>query len=268
MSIFTIYPETHIGNSCPPYAVRLQMPAGFTKPYTSQEWFDSLPIPPYWFDEKVIPKEIQAIEYLIHPLKWERNLKEASYTSKEPIIKWHDKLPFWYSCIDIIDNDVNEDFIHPRFTRVLKDVGLEIAHWDIFITPANMWLGAHKDAWQQSTKLNFVYCFKQDGLSQQNYFIIDESTKDNVPGDHDVKYYIVKEVALSDGPNSPRMVHQHNLSFDLTQPSLTNIGIYHNVVNTTSGPRVCLSYSLKLIGKDSIGRWDEVYPRLQHLQIN
>lgn len=267
--VFNYTDETVIANSYPPYAVKLKVP--FSRPFTDEDFISKLPIPKYWFDPKHIPEKMTLIDYLIHPIKKDYNAdvgycSEGNYRQgtnlgtdivRVPMkdLVWKNKYEFWWSCIDIINNENSADLVHPRFTKWLEERDLILLGWDIFITPPNMWLLYHKDTYNECCKLNFVYHFNMDGYSCQSYF--DDNAKGDgiVSGDPDVKYRIPPEV-------KPKMIHEHNLSNDLTMPSLTNIGKWHCVYNSTSGPRVCLSYMIgRKNGKDVT--WDKVYPQVE-----
>lgn len=268
--VFNYTDETVIAESHAPYAVKLKVP--FSRPYTDEDFISKLPIPKYWFDPKHIPEKMQLIDYLIHPIKEdyradvgycaEGNERTGSNMVVGDIVRmpqkdlvWKNKYKFWWSCIDIINNENSPDLVNPRFTRWLEERGLILLGWDIFITPPNMWLLYHKDTYNECVKLNFVYHFNMDGYSCQSYFDDGVKGDSKVLGDPDVKYRIPKE-------QYPKMLYEHNLSNDLTMPSMTNIGRWHCVYNATSGPRVCLSY---MIGNKN-GRditWDKVYPKVE-----
>lgn len=269
--IFNYTEDTVIANSHPPYAVKLKVP--FSRPFTDPDFISKLPIPKYWFDPKNIPAKMQLIDYLIHPIKKDYNA-DVGYCSdgffdkhqgtdlgtdiiRMPMDKvvWKNKYDYWWSCIDIINNENSSDFIHPRFQKWLDEKDLQILGWDIFITPPNMWLLYHKDTYNECVKLNFVYHFNYDGYSCQSYFDDVQLGDTTVFGDPDVKYRIPESAY-------PKMIHEHNLSNDFTMPSMTNVGRWHCVYNSTSGPRVCLSYMIGKKGNRDV-TWKNVYPQVE-----
>lgn len=237
------------GNNKPPYAVRLQMP--FDKPYSDQEWFDSLPIPPYW-ELASEDTSVDTIEYLLHPLK------ETAYTLNTPVIEWPTEVNDYFGQVDLCDNEVSWEFIHPRFLQMLDDRGLQILAWDVFITPPKMMLKGHKDTDTETVKLNFAYQFYPD-ISQQNYLKeIGDSNILGIPdGDRDVK----------DVMENGSVIHYHNVANDWSKPSLTNVGLWHEVVNGSIGPRICLSYQLKRKQDTYASLWYDVYPLLEDLIV-
>lgn len=241
-----------MSNNNKDFAVRLKVP--FNTPFTEQEWFDSLPIPPYWWTKpELFSTDAPAkIKYLIHPLK------QLHYSEDTPIIDWLPEYEEYTGQIDITDNEISPEFVHPRFLRWLDGLGLQISNWDVFITPPNMILGAHKDTDEETVKLNFVHLFTP-GLSQQNYLEEDgqETTEETPLGDPDVKNVM----------EGGRVIHYHNVANDWTTPSLTNVGRWHEVVNGSPTARICISYQLKRKQDRHISLWSEVYPILQEFTV-
>lgn len=239
-------------------AVRLKVP--FATPFTDREWFEDLPIPSHWdyVDWSAFQDEVGVIEYLIHPLKG------FSYSHQTPDIVWPIENQEYLGQVDITDNEISEEFIHPRFLRWLDDLGLQISSWDIFITPPYMSLRAHKDTQEQTVKLNFAYMF-EDGLSQQNYFkpLEDAQLIDAPSDDIDVRSVLFG----GEGNYGGELIHEHNVANDWTMPSLTNVGRWHNVVNKSPGTRICLSYQLKLKKDKNVSLWQDVYPILKEFVV-
>jgi len=257
-----------------PYAVRLQLPKPFLKPYSLESWFSLLPYPKKW---EINPrKEYKPYSLILHPtihnyskeIVWNKTtINESGYTSgvrytqsKDDIEKFSSyskisysentmKIPYigapedWEDSIDIVDNKMCDELVSPRFTSFLNSRKLKLLGWDIFISGPNGWLRTHQDTTYECTKLNFVYCFDKSGLSQQNYY--DENDK---------------------------LIYEHNLSNDWTQPSLTNVGRMHNVINKSSGVRICLSYKIGLFKAEYYGdnytHWKAIYPILSDLVLN
>lgn len=237
-----------MSNNKLPYAVKLQMP--FARPFTDPEWFDNLKkytVPPYWWNWK---PEYRDIGYLVHPLKG------IHWTSDMEIVRWPDTVTDYVGQVDIDDNEISSLFIHPQFTKFLSERDLQICNWDVFITPPNMRLGGHKDTDTETVKLNFAHQFVP-GISQQNYLTDkDDSTYAHGRdyGDDDVR----------DVMFGGEVIHYHNLTSDRwDQPSLTNVGLWHEVINKSPQPRVCLSYQLKRKKDLEPSLWYDVLPLLE-----
>lgn len=243
-----------MSNNNEEFAVRIKVP--FDTPFSDPDWFDTIPIPTHWANNPHLfslnKNQPNRIEYLIHPLK------DYHYSEKTPIIKWAEWDKEYIGQVDITDNEVSSEFVHPRFLRWLDGLGLEISNWDLFITPPNMILGAHKDTDTETVKLNFVKLFGE-GISQQNYLTEDgeEETLEKPTGDPDVKNVMF----------GGKVIHYHNVASDWTTPSLTNVGRWHEVVNGTLRPRVCISYQLKRKKDRHVSLWSEVYPILKEFVI-
>ena len=256
-----------------PYAVRIQIPKPFIKPYSIESWFTSLPYPKKW---DISPRlEYKPFTKILHPTKhlytkqivWNEttvnrsgytsgvnytqnvddiekfsSYKKVSYNASQMEIPYIGASEDWEDGIDIVDNEICDELISPRFTSFLNSRKLKLLGWDIFISGPNGWLRTHQDTSKFCTKLNFVYCADKTGISQQNYFDDDGN-----------------------------LIYEHNLSNDWTQPSLTNVGRMHNVVNKSKGVRICLSYKIGTISAQEYGdpwtHWENIYPILSDLVI-
>lgn len=202
------------------YCRKLSVPFG--KPYKSQEWFDSIPIPEHWVGLSAEPRK----ELLCSRREWEPDVGGI--------------LPVEYP-----EMNTNQ-YTNEQFVSWLDSLGLFCPGFDIFLTPPGGTVAIHADTYDWQAKLNFAYG-SDDGVNEQHWWK-PKSENLSTPTDRGDQFYSrlwqYEDVDL---------VHKEKIG----TPSLINIGIPHSVVNYTPQTRICLSYNLNKKSDRKPLLWEE-----------